>query len=815
MAWGSGTRGFARWAAVVSVVVLILAPVAARRAASGIGEPPQPMGSVTFTLYGTNQGWGFTAATVASPGPTLPVNESDAVTMNLYSANGVRHNFYVDYNGNAVPNPPAEPVSADFSSPTTPLVYPFTAGAPGTYTYYCDYHNGKMLGAFVIQAAPPPNTAPSATLSAPTGTQDWTGGSPHRIWWNMSDAQDGNPALAVYLNYSSSAGSGAIAGPLAGTANPNSYVWTVPAIDTADLAVNLTAVDTGGLRGWSTALVPVVDSTPPSVASTVPGNGATGVLTSTNVQVTWTEAMNPIATGSPGTFGLQEVGTGAWVAGAFSWNGPQNTVLTFNPSANLAPATQYRSVVNASARDASEPGNLLASPYTATFTTGAGADTQPPQISGVAATPPLQDVGGRVNVTATVIDNVAVGGVWLEVRSPSAALSNASMVAGPGNEYSLERTYGEVGAYTCTVWAADTSGLWNSTSCGFTMRDTLPPQISAVAANPATQQVGSAVNVSATVMDNVGVAGVWLEVRGPAGPTNASMASGPGGAYSLNQTYANAGAHPFTVWAVDTSGLWASASGQFDIVAATPPTIQHTPLAAIVLGDPTNVTANVTDAVGVAEVRVNWTDPVGMMMNMTMPFAGGSHGFELPAQMRAGTLTYFVWARNVNGLTARTPAATVPVQPPPGYLVLYGDATLGWGFGPDNLTSPGPTIRVPTGATVNLLLLGLDGAPHNFFVDYTGDRVPGAGEPLSANFRDRGVRLTFVADREGTFTYYCEYHTAMMRGSFVVGDPAGGTPEPGSPFAWIAGVALLLVAVAVVAIVARRRRSAGPPPERS
>lgn len=586
---GAGANG-AVWAVAIALLLGWTVPFAASSAEAGAGE--HPTGAASFTLYGTNQGWGLTATTITSPGPTLTVNESDTVTMNLISANGVRHNFYVDYNGNGIPDP-SEPISPDFS---TSVVHTFTAGIAGSFTYYCDYHAGKMFGTFDVQA-PPANTPPGASVSMPDGAQDWTGGTVHRIWWNMTDAQDPNTALIIYLNYTSSAGSGAIAGPLPGAANPDLYDWPVPAIDAADVMVNLTAIDSGGLKAWNQASVPAVDSTPPRIAATVPADGATGVPATTNVQVQWTEAVNPAATGSAASFGLLDVLGGAWVPGTFSWNSPLNTVLTFNPSGSLALGTQYRAFVNTTAKDASSPGNALAAPSSWTFTTGAVVDTQPPQISNVTVVPSVQEVGGAVNVSASVTDNFGVGTVWLEVRSPSGT-TNASMTKGTGTTYFLWRPYSVVGIHTFTIWASDTSDLWSSATGQFEIRDTQPPLISTVSTAPAVQELGAPVNISAEVTDNAGVAGVWIVVRAPSGSTNTTMTPGPGGAYYLNRTYTETGTHGFTIWASDVNGLWNSSSGPFEIVNLIPPAIQHTPPASIPLGDPANITATVTDDTG-------------------------------------------------------------------------------------------------------------------------------------------------------------------------------------------------------------------------
>ncbi len=672
---------------------------------------PRASANVSISLYGSaSQGWGFTPTTMTIPGPAITVAQFDSVTVRLEGMDAPRHNFFVDYNANNIPDASTEPVSPDFRNSTGFITYTFTADVAGVFTYYCDYHQSTMYGTLTVQ---PANTPPSAAISMPDGGRDWTGGTVHRIWWNMSDSQNPNTALRVFLNYSYNGGAtrGSIAGPVPGTSGPNFYDWTVPSIDATDVVVNLTAVDSGGLRGWDEAAVSVVDSTGPSVVATVPASGAVNVPTTATVRMTWSEPMNTIASGSLASMGLQEIASGAWVQGAFSWNSPLNTVVTFDPTLILAPSTQYRAVANASARDDSDPGNALAAPYTWTFTTGTSADIQPPQISAVSVVPSVQNVGGTVNV-------------------------------------------------------------------------------------------------SAVVTDNVGLAGVWLHVVSPTGDTNTTMTAGIGGTYFLNRTYGDVGVHAFSIWASDTSGLWSSTAGQFEIEDTEPPSIVHTPVASATLGVPLNVTATVTDNDVVVEVKLNWTDVTGRTSNVTMSSLGSSYWFVLPAQMRPGTLSYFLWAKDAAGNAARTPAADVQVRAPTGAILLYGDALAGWGFGPDNMTSPGPEIRVALGATVDLLLIGVDAARHNFFVDYSGDSSVAPGEPVSADFRGNTTRFSLVADRVGSFTYFCKYHIGTMSGTLVV---FGGVVPSGGPplLLWI--VVSVVFAVAVAALVAwmalRRRRS--------
>jgi hypothetical protein len=103
------------------------------------------------------------------------------------------------------------------------------------------------------------------------------------------------------------------------------------------------------------------DTTAPAVVSATPPNGATGVPLNAVVQLQLSQPLDPTTVGS-GTVSLSPA-----AAGATSLNG-SGTLLTFTPSAALAPNTVY-TVSAGGAADLS--GNAM-TPYTAGFTT-AGA----------------------------------------------------------------------------------------------------------------------------------------------------------------------------------------------------------------------------------------------------------------------------------------------------------------------------------------------------------------------------------------------------------------------------------------------------------
>jgi len=111
----------------------------------------QVTSDVSFTLYGhMDTGWGFTSGGETIPGPTMTVNEGDAVTMNLFGEDGSPHQFHIDYDGDGQVDA-GEPVSSFFTGSTS---FTFTANMAGTFTYRCTVHPFTMYGTWVTNAAP-------------------------------------------------------------------------------------------------------------------------------------------------------------------------------------------------------------------------------------------------------------------------------------------------------------------------------------------------------------------------------------------------------------------------------------------------------------------------------------------------------------------------------------------------------------------------------------------------------------------------------------------------------------------------------------
>ena len=134
-------------------------------------------------------------------------------------------------------------------------------------------------------------------------------------------------------------------------------------------------------------------------------------------------------------------------------------------------------------------------------------------------------------------------------------------------------------------------------------------------------------------------------------------------------------------------------------------------------------------------------------------------------------------------------------------FTLYGSYLGGWGFTAASISSPGPTIVVEQGDTVNLTLISNDGIVHNFFVSYTNTSSPSTGDPISGDFSST-TNFQFAATSTiGTYTYYCVYHYAMMWGYFQV-IQTGTIPE----FQPLMMLSLLATSTVVIALVYRKKR---------
>ncbi|MCK4950130.1 MAG: Ig-like domain-containing protein [Thermoplasmata archaeon] len=218
------------------------------------------------------------------------------------------------------------------------------------------------------------NTPPRGTISEPGSGTVWTGGSDQNIQFSVFDSQDSSDLVLVWLNYSSSGNPPWEPIPNAqGIPGDTSVVtWSLPAVDSTSVAVNLTVVDSDGLVNWTTSEPFEIDSTPPEVVDYGP-NG-TGVSISTSIWASFSENMNGPSV--EGAFRVVKSETGSEVIGTYSWIGNR---IFFYPVVDLSIGTDYRGIVYTSAMDDSVLGNRLQEQFEWNFSTAVG-DSIPPTV---------------------------------------------------------------------------------------------------------------------------------------------------------------------------------------------------------------------------------------------------------------------------------------------------------------------------------------------------------------------------------------------------------------------------------------------------
>jgi len=139
--------------------------------------------------------------------------------------------------------------------------------------------------------------------------------------------QQGTTPVAGTVNYTGTMAAFSPSAPLA----PNTLFTATITTGAKDLAGNALA----GNYVWNFTTGATPDTTPPTVNSTVPATGTTGVSTSSSLAATFSEPMDP-STITAATFTLQQGTTP--IQGTVNYSG---TTATFSPAATLAPNATF------------------------------------------------------------------------------------------------------------------------------------------------------------------------------------------------------------------------------------------------------------------------------------------------------------------------------------------------------------------------------------------------------------------------------------------------------------------------------------------
>lgn len=199
---------------------------------------------------------------------------------------------------------------------------------------------------------------------------------------------------------------------------------------------------------WSFTTATPPDATPPTVSSTTPLAGASGVAFNTLITTSFSEAMDPPSI-DDASFTLA-CPAGTAVGGRVSYSA-DGDIATLTPTANLPPSTLCNATISTAARDAA--GNALAAPFNWSFTTGAAADTTAPTVISTLPAAAATAVALNTRVTAS----------FSEPMNPASLNASSVTVACPAGT-AIAGTVSYVGSSN-TVRFTPTANLPASTTC--------------------------------------------------------------------------------------------------------------------------------------------------------------------------------------------------------------------------------------------------------------------------------------------------------------------------------------------------------------
>jgi len=267
----------------------------------------------------------------------------------------------------------------------------------------------------------------------------------------------------------------------------------------------------------------------------------------------------------------------------------------------------------------------------------------PPTITNVNATPDPQQVGGSVNVSATITDSDGIASVLLDLTFPDSSTAAFGMIRGTGDTWYWNQTYGQLGVHGFVITATDGAPTPKSAQATGSFRtiDTVPPTANAgpdwvVPEGTVVPFDGSASS------DNVGIVNyTWTF-------TDVT----PRTLYGVAPTYRfdRFGTYVVTLTVRDSSGNVASDAMTVQVQDQTPPQVTGafaTPSPAETPGA-TNVSFQVVEANTLAVVTVEGFDPTGASLgNVSASFDAGSGRYYATWPLAAlGTYRFVLYAED-------------------------------------------------------------------------------------------------------------------------------------------------------------------------
>ncbi|MEW5937584.1 MAG: carboxypeptidase regulatory-like domain-containing protein [Candidatus Thermoplasmatota archaeon] len=302
-------------------------------------------------------------------------------------------------------------------------------------------------------------------------------------------------------------------------------------------------------------------------------------------------------------------------------------------------------------------------------------DTTPP-TSSVDAIPQYWYPAANLTINATASDTlIGISGVelWYRFSSDNSTWGAWELFgADTAQPWSWTFNFSDGDGYY-EFYAIGMDGLGNTetksaaeASCAL---DALPPTILNLSAVPDPCELGQTINVSAIVADVSGIEGAWVEIRQAGSIVGNYSMNRSGDNYWCRYTPGALGTVSIVLSAKDNNDQWNVSSIAILVQDTTGPTIgtpSITPSFPEVKGM-VNITAQVTDAAGVAGCWLNLSDPAGeWVANLTMDEIDVGT-FRASRQLDIlGTYDFVIWAVDENSVSAfrAGEVTTRDTQPP-------------------------------------------------------------------------------------------------------------------------------------------------------
>ena len=495
-----------------------------------------------------------------------------------------------------------------------------------------------------------------------------------------------NPATINTSTFTLTSGGTSVSGQVTYTAATNMATFT-PSVGLAPGTFTAT-ITTGAKDAFGIALAAnfvwtfttAATVAPPTVVSTVPANGATGVAVNTTISATFSEAMNP-ATINGTTFTV--TGPGATpVAGTVTYAG--NTA-TFTPSAVLANSTVFTATITTGAKDPA--GASLAANFVWTFTTAAA----PTVVSTV-----------PVNGATGVAVNTIISATFSEAMNAATINAGTFIVTGPGaTPIAGTVTYaGNTATFTpsailanstvftatITTGAKDPAGASLAANFVWTFTTAAAPTV--VSTVPVNGATGVAVNtiISATfseAMNPATINGTTFTVTGAGATPVAGAVTYAGNTATFTPAAVLANSTLFTATittgAKDPAGASLAANFVWTFTTAAAPTVVSTVPVNGATGVAVNTTISATfslpmDATTINTTTFTLTGPGATAVTGAINYAGNTATFTPAAVLASSTLFTATIATGAKDPTGAPLAAnfvwTFTTAPPPAVTAM-------------------------------------------------------------------------------------------------------------------------------------------------